>query len=136
MTYALSGPLQTAIFSVLAGKTDLTNFVGDSIFDHAPSGQIPGTYLSIGEESVKDASDLTCPGAIHEFVVTVVSDEPGFSTAKIVAGHVSEALANSNPPMSRGRIVSINFMRARAQRTRADARRRIDLRFRIRTEDI
>ena len=135
MSYALSGPLQEAVYAALSTDADITALVGASVFDQAPGGEIPGSYISLGEESVKDASDQVCAGAIHELLVTVVTDEPGFKTAKQVAGVVCDVLIDADLPMSRGQIVSLSFVNARAVRTKRDSRRRIDLRFRVRVDD-
>ena len=135
MSYILSGPLQSTIFTTLGNDAGLTRLVGSAIFDQAPSGVIAGDYVSLGEETVKDASDLACNGAVHDFVVTVVSQQPGFKTAKDIAGAVCNVLIDASPAMTRGHIVSLNFVSARAVRTKGDARRRIDLRFRARVDD-
>ena len=136
MSFAASGPLQEAVFSRLSGDAALTALVGSSVFDQAPAGAIAGTYVSLGEEVVRDASDKSAAGAIHEFVVSVVSDEPGFKSAKAAAGAVSDALDDADLALSRGDLVCLDFLSARVRRTRNDARRRIDLRFRARIDDI
>ena len=135
MSYALSGPLQSAVYSALVSDASITGLVGDAVFDQAPSGVIPGAYISLGEETVRDASDQVCAGAVHEFLVTVVSDDPGFKPAKDIAGAVCDVLIGANLTMTRGRLVSLNFISARAVRTKRDARRRVDLRFRARVDD-
>lgn len=135
MSYAISAPLQAAIYSALQGDIALNALVGSAVFDQAPAGAIDGTYISLGEEVARDASDCSGVGAVHDFTVTVVTDEAGFVRAKEVAGAVCDVLIDAELPLDRGSLVGLNFVSARAQRTKADHRRRIDLRFRARVED-
>ena len=135
MSYALSAALQEAVYGALSSDPALSALVGSAVFDQAPTGALPGTYVSLGEEVVRDASDLSCPGAVHEFVVTVATDVPGFKEAKAAAAAVSDALVGAQLTLARGRLVSLTFVSARAGRSRNDARRRIDLRFRARVDD-
>jgi hypothetical protein len=136
MSYGMSSALQQAVFQRLQGDSALVALVGADIFDAAPPGVVPETYVSIGPEDVKDASDKTGVGAIHEFTVSVVSEAAGFRTAKDAAAAVSDALVDAALVLTRGRLVSLNFMRARAKRVQDADTRRIDLRFRARVEDI
>ena len=48
---------------------------------------------------------------------------------------VSDALVDASLILSRGKLVSLNFHRARARRVQDADMRRIDLRFRARVED-
>jgi hypothetical protein len=85
---------------------------------------------------VRDRSDISGAGAEHRFIVSVVTDEAGFAAAKSVAAAVSDALADANLPLSRGRLVGLWFDRVTARRSgKAGRVRRIDLRFRARVED-
>ena len=136
MSYGMSSALQQAVFQRLQGDSALVALVGTDIFDAAPPGIVPETYVSIGPEDVKDASDKSGVGAAHEFTVSVVSQAAGFSTAKDVAAAVSDALVDASLVLTRGHLVSLNFMRARAKRVQDADTRRIDLRFRARVEDI
>ena len=135
MSYGMAAALQVAVFQQLQGDTVLAGLVGTNIFDAAPTGTVPTLYVSLGAEDVKDASDKTGSGASHEFTVSVVTDGAGFLSAKDVAVAVSDALTGSAMVLTRGRLVSLNFLKARARRVRADDVRRIDLRFRARLED-
>jgi hypothetical protein len=135
MSYAMAPALQTAVFQHLLADVPLIGLVGVNIFDSVPAGVVPSLYVSIGSEEVRDASDQTGAGASHEFTVSVVTDAAGFLGAKDVAAAISDALVNANLTLTRGRVVSLNFLRARAQRVRVDDVRRIDLRFRARLED-
>ena len=135
MSYAMASALQEAVFTKLDTDAALTVLVGDAIFDVAPSGNMPGLYVLIGPEEASDRSDGTGSGALHEFVISVVSDADGFQTAKSVAAAISDSLIDAALVLSRGRLVSLNFMRARAHRVAKGTQRQIDLRFRARLED-
>jgi len=75
--------------------------IGSNVFDAPPTGSIPQNYVLIGDETVRNQSAKTSNGAVHEFVINVVSDAAGFATAKQVAGTVCDALighsANRHP---------------------------------------
>ena len=135
MSFALSAPLQAAIFDALTGNAALKPLVGDEIYDAVPGGILPSTYVRFGTESVRDASDGSGAGAIHQVTVSVITTEPGFAGAKAVAGAVSDALHDADLVMSRGRLVSLRFDRATARRIDASAARQIDMRFRARVQD-
>lgn len=135
MSYALSGPLQAAVFQQLFTDPALTALVGDNIFDALPSGAVPPLYVALGPEKVRDASDATGSGALHELTISVVSDAAGFATAKAAAGLVSDALVGADLALSRGSLVSLNFYKAAAARVGTGDTRRIDLFFRARVCD-
>lgn len=135
MTYAIAGALQKAVFERLQADATITGLVGTAIYDAIPPGIVGGTYVSLGPEDVRDASDDTGYGAWHEITVSVVTDEAGFSGAKEVATAVSDALVDAPLPLVRGHLVALNFYRARARRVQDADVRRIDLRFRARVED-
>jgi len=135
MSYGVSGALQAAVYQALAGDASLGALVGTAIYDAVPAGPVPGLYVSLGPEVVRNRSDKTGAGAAHDFVVSVVSDAAGFQVAKDAAGAVSDALVDAALLLSRGRLVSLNFLRARARRVGNDDVRRIDLTFRARIED-
>lgn len=135
MSYAMAAALQEAVFQQLQGDAALAVLVGANIFDAAPAGAIPAIYVSLGPEDVKDRSDQSGAGARHEFTVSVVSQAAGFKSAKEAAGAVSDALLSSALVLSRGRVVSLNFLRAIAKRVQDADVRRIDLRFAARLED-
>lgn len=135
MSYGMAAALQAAVFSRLQGDAGLAALVGTAIYDAAPPGGLPGLYVMLGPEDVRDRSDMTGAGAAHDFVVSVVTDAGGFSAAKDAAAAVSDALVDAPLVLSRGRLVGLYFLRARAQRVARGAQRRIDLRFRARVED-
>lgn len=135
MSYAISAALQAGIYQSLAADGDLAALVGTAIHDQMPAGPVSGTYVSLGPEDVRDLSDQTHRGAEHRFSVSVVSDEAGFQTAKAVAGRIADILVDAEPVLTRGRVVLLSFLSARARRVRAGQTRRIDLSFRAIVED-
>ena len=135
MSFALSGPLQAAIFEALTNDAALAALVGNDIYDAVPGGVLPATYVRLGSESASDASDGSGAGAVHRVSVSVITTEPGFAGAKAVAGAISDALHDADLPLSRGRLVSLQFERANARRIDASAARQIDMRFRARVQD-
>lgn len=136
MSYGVSAALQAAIYAQLRNDPALAALVGSAIYDNAPPGLTsPGTYVSLGPEDVRAASDATGHGALHEIRVSVVTDAAGFLAAKDVAVAVSDALVDAPLSMSRGTLVYLNFHRARARRVQAADVRRIDLYFRARVQE-
>lgn len=135
MTYAISAPLQAAVFARLSEDAELSGLVGNAIYDAAPPGSLPSVYVTLGEERVRDRSDKDAGGAWHDFTVSVVSDTPGFQTAKRAAGAVSDALLTATLTLSRGSVTGLWFDRAQAARVGTGDQRRIDLRFRAQVQD-
>ena len=133
MTYALSQSLQQAVYAALTGDAALTALVGTAIFDAPPAGSIPALYVSLGPETAVERSDRTGSGARHDF--SVITDAGGFGQAKAVAGAVSDVMAAPLAPLTRGRVVALSFLRARAKRDEAGQQRRIDLTFRALLDD-
>lgn len=135
MTYAIGSALQTAVFQHLLADAPLGALVGSDIFDALPSGIPPNTYVSLGPEEVKDASDVCSTGAFHEFTVSVVTDTSGFQSAKDIAAAICDALIDADLILSRGSLIALWFLRAKAARSDNGATRRIDLIFRARVQD-
>lgn len=135
MTYALSASLQAAVYNVLTQDQALTALVGGDIYDALPTGSLPDTYVSLGREDVRDASDQSGSGALHRFEVSVITSQPGFARAKEVAAAVSDALHDADLVLTRGRLVFLRFDRAEARRIDRRATREIQLRFRARVDD-
>ncbi|MFA8385252.1 MAG: DUF3168 domain-containing protein [Pelagibaca sp.] len=134
MSYAVAAALQGAVYQRLQSDAALTAQVGSRVYDAVPKGRLPDLYVALGPERAVDASDKTGRGAWHEFVVSVISDDAGFQTAKEVSAAVCDALIDAELVLERGRLVALNFKRAVAQREKA-GRRRVDLIFRARVED-
>ena len=135
MSYAVSAALQSAVFSTVATDPGVIAVVGDAVYDALPSGTLPGLYISLGPENVRAEDDKTGSGSVHRFVVSVVTDVPGFRAAKEAAGAVSDALHEADLTLTRGILVSLQFQRARAFKIEKGTGRRIDLTFRARVED-
>lgn len=133
MTYALSSALQSAVYQCLVADAPLDQLVAGAIYDALPSGTLSALYVSLGPEKVRDLSDKTAAGAEHEFVVSVVTDQTGFSAAKAAAGAVCDALIGASLVLQRGQLTALNFHRADAVRN--GDQRRIDLKFKARLSD-
>ncbi|WP_299792010.1 DUF3168 domain-containing protein [uncultured Marivita sp.] len=134
MSYAVAAALQGAVYQELQNDAGLSVLVGNRVYDAVPKGRLPDLYVALGPERAVDASDKTGRGAWHEFVVSVISDDAGFQTAKEVSAAICDALIDAEMVLERGRLVALNFKRAVAQREKA-GRRRVDLIFRARVED-
>lgn len=132
MTYGASSSLQHAVFTRLSGDAAVASLVGAAIYDVVPKGTLPPSYITIGPEDVRDASDQSGPGAEHRFTVSVATSEAGFQTAKRVSEAITDALVDADLTLERGELVSLTFLRARAQRVRQNDMRRVDLTFRAR----
>lgn len=136
MSFGQSAALQAAIFAALTQDAVLVSLVGDAIYDAVPFGTLPDLYVRMGTEDVRDASDISGPGAEHRLTVTVITTQPGFTAAKAVAGAVSDVLHDAALTLGRGRLSSLRFERARVKRTDSGEARQIDMRFRARVEDV
>jgi len=134
MSYAVAAALQAAVFQRLSADAAVAVLVGAAVYDAVPPGTLTGTYVSLGPEDARDASDKTGDGATHDFVVSVITDEAGFATAKAVAAAISDALVGADLVFARGRLVGLWFLRAVARRVEKAGTRRIDLTFRARVE--
>lgn len=135
MTYAVSFALQLAVYQTLASNVPLADLIDENVFDAPPTGTIPQTYVLIGDETARDISSKTSAGAMHEFVINVVSDTAGFATAKQVSAAVCDALIDMDATLTRGQLTALNFYSARAVREDSPGIRQIDLKFRAYVED-
>ena len=135
MSYGVSAALQRAVYGHLKADAALQTMTGDAIYDAVPTGPVSGTFVTLGEEEVRDRSTQTERGAGHRFLVSVVTDAAGFDEAKRVAGAVSDALTDAPLSLDRGHLVCLEFERARARRVRSGQTRRIDLTFHAIVED-
>lgn len=135
MSYAVSAALQSAVFAAISSDSGVVALVGSAVYDALPSGTLPDLYVSLGPEKVTADDDKTGTGSAHQFVISVVTDVPGFRAAKDAAGAVSDALHEADLTLLRGRLVSLRFERARAYQIENSTGRRIDLTFRARVED-
>lgn len=139
MTYALSWPLQQAVFGVLSADPILAGIVGDRIYDAPPpfeTDQAPDSlWITLGDERVDDWSTKDSSGAVHVLTVAVHAPRRGFAEAKAAAGAVSDVLLNAALAPSRGQIVHVGFVSGRTRRSADDLMRRIEMRFRVLVED-
>lgn len=135
MSYAIAAPLQAAVYAALTSDSAVTAIVGTDVFDAIPTGAVPPLYVALGPETAKDASDKTGAGARHEFTVSVVTESAGFQSAKELAGAITDALVHETLTLSRGRLVYLHFLKAKAARVDSGLKRQIDLTFRARVED-
>lgn len=134
MSYAVAAALQAAVYQRLMADPVLHGLVGSAVYDAVPPGTVTGTYVSLGPEDAQDASDKTGDGARHDFVVSVVTDAAGFQAAKEVAAAISDALVDAPLMLTRGALVGLWFLSAKARRVKTGEARRIDLTFRARVE--
>ncbi|MDX8349658.1 DUF3168 domain-containing protein [Cognatiyoonia sp. IB215446] len=135
MSYGVAAALQGAVFQALSNDATLDGLVSGAIYDALPAGALPALYVILGSEDVKDASDQTGGGALHEFTVSVVTESAGFASAKAAAAAVSDALVDAQLTLTRGSLVSLNFYKAKAARIGTGDMRQINLIFRARVAD-
>jgi uncharacterized protein DUF3168 len=133
MSYGMTAALQAAVYGVLNADAGLAAIVGPAVYDAMPPGPQPEIYVTLGPEKVRDKSDGSEGGALHEFSVSVVTKGAGFHLAKQAAAAVSDAVLAAPLSLSRGRVSRIHFYRANAVRTNAN--RRIDIWFRARLDE-
>lgn len=131
MSYAAAAALQAGLYAVLSTDPRLA---GVSVVDALPKGGSSGTFVLIGPEDARDASDQTGPGAEHRVQISVISSATGFLEAKTAAALISDILVDATPAIARGRVVGISFQKAMAKRLDEGDVRRIDLTFRARIE--
>lgn len=137
MSYRAAAALQTAVYVRLQTDATLSDLVGDAVFDAMPVDPPSGTYVALGPEEAKDASDVTGRGAQHDFIVSVLSgtaEGRGFQAVKEAAVAVTEALEDKPLTLDRGVLAGLWFLRAKARRAEGGAGRRVDLTFRARVD--
>ncbi len=132
MSYAATAALQSAVYGALTADTLVNGLTGGAIYDALPSGAVPSIYIRLGAERVRDASDKTGSGAVHDFPVTVVTESAGYQVGKQIAAAISDALIDADLPLTRGSLMALNFLRARARRV--DNTREIEVWFRARID--
>ncbi|MEM1383124.1 MAG: DUF3168 domain-containing protein [Pseudomonadota bacterium] len=135
MTYALSWPLQEAVYALLNGNVALGALI-DGVHDAGPGrSSDDGVWVTLGDETAEDWSTGDCAGARHTITVAVHAPAAGFAEAKKASAAVSDALLDGTLTLARGHVVNIRFVDARTFREEADRVRRIEMRFRITIED-
>ncbi|MEP5154341.1 DUF3168 domain-containing protein, partial [Planktotalea sp.] len=103
------------------------------IYDAMPAGTVPDLYVLLGEEAVKDASDESGAGAVHDVVISIMSTADSFLTLKEAGNAIWQALDSAPLVLTRGRVVGLWFLNSSAKRSTAGLRK-IDLKFRARLE--
>jgi hypothetical protein len=137
MSYGAGVALQAAVYQHLRASPELTNLVGDAIYDAMPVSAPSGIYVSLGPEEVRDASDATSRGSRHDFVISVMAGSDsgaGFGAIKAAAVAVADALEAGGLELSRGQLAGLWFLRATARRMKSGAGRQVDLTFRARID--
>lgn len=132
MSYRFSAALQAAVYRQLIADPEISELVGDAIYD-APPEPAAATLLNhvtLGEERVRPFDTMTSQGSVHDFTVSVHSGQDGFDGAKRVAGAVCAALVDAPLALEHGRLVATRFLRARAERGASPEKRRITMMFR------
>lgn len=135
MSYAMTAAVQAAVYGCLVADAGVQAVVGSNVFDAAPGGTLPETYVVMGEEAVTGWHDASGAVARHDLVVSILSDAAGFANAKAAAVAVSDALDGRALTLTRGRVVDCRFRRAKAKRGTSPAARQIDLTFRVLVEN-
>jgi hypothetical protein len=133
MSYAMAAALQAAVYGALSADPEVAALSRGAIYDALPPGPVPALYVALGPERVRDTSDKTGAGAVHDFPVTIVTEDAGFAAAKALSAAISDALGGARLSLVRGRLVSLDFRRARARRV--DGGREVELWFRARLDD-
>jgi hypothetical protein len=131
MSYAAAAALQSAVYARLTGYAPLA---GVTVVDAVAPGSGAGKFILLGPETASDKGGKGYAGAEHQFQVSVISDETGFLSAKVIAGRVSDALVGGTLSLAAGRLVDLSFVRAIARRLNEGDQRRIDLVFRARID--
>ena len=133
MSALLSDVLQSAIYQRLSIDAPLGAIVGVHIYDAMPAGPVPDLYVLLGEEAVKDASDKSGVGAVHDVLIAVMSTADSFLTLKEAAAAIWQSLTASELILSEGRVAGLWFLGSGAKRSNS-GQRKVDLKFRVRVE--
>ena len=139
MTYALSWPLQQAVFEALAADPAVTALVGGRIYDAPPPFEADAApsepWITLGDERVDDWSTKDSAGTVHLLTIAVHATKRGFGETKRVAGAVCDLLTAAALAPARGRVIHVGFVSGRTRRSGNDAMRHVELRFRVLVED-
>ena len=130
MSYLTAPALQEAVYGCLSADPLLASLVGGAVFDSPPHGTPPAEYVLLGTEEARDRSDKTGRATLYRFTVSVRGTDCGFHRVKEIAAAVDAALMAAPLTLGVGRLVALDFERARARRDRAGTARQIDMRFR------
>ena len=134
MSYAMAASLQTAVYSALAADPALDALVAGAIYDLVPQ-KAPDLFVALGQEDAVARDDASGAIVRHDLRVSVVTTREGYAAAKAAAVLVSDALLSAQLVLTRGRVISLRLLRARARRDEGEDTRRIDLWFRARLDE-
>ncbi|WP_108263670.1 DUF3168 domain-containing protein [Mangrovicoccus ximenensis] len=135
MSYGVSKALQGAVYAALSGDGTLAGLVGSNVFDAPPAGMVPELYVSLGAEDAEARPDSSGSVTTHRLAISVIGTVAGFAQLKAAAGAVSDRLDGAALALERGRLLSLDFRKAKARRIEGNKGRRIDLWFRAIVED-
>ncbi len=130
---AFSAGLQAKVYQRLVADPELGLLVGGAVYDAPPplaADQLSPDFVLLGEESVRPFNTKTSAGTVHEFAVSIHSGRDGFEFVKRVAAAICDALVDAPLALNAGTLVSLQFLRASAERGPAPEKRRVSLRFR------
>lgn len=130
MSYLFGGALQQAVFTVLDSSVEIAELTNGLVFDAPPVGEVPDTYVLIGEERILDRSSKTSTAAVHDLKISVLSGAQGFLRAKEIAGAICKELTERSVALSVGVLCDLQFRSARAARASGQDQRQIVLNFR------
>lgn len=119
MTSAVS--LRAAILGALTNDSPLTALLGgEKIYDEPPrDAALP--YVTLGEDTVSDASTSTEAGEEHALTLHVWSRQGGHREAHLIAGAVLEALGEAPLAPDGHHLANLRFVVADVRRE-ADGR--------------
>ncbi|GLQ34055.1 hypothetical protein GCM10007939_03380 [Amylibacter marinus] len=129
MSFQHTLALQAAIFDILSNDLGLGSLAGGAVYDEVPAGELPDTYILIGEEKALDRSDYTSTSTRHDITISVISNQSGFLIAKACASRICDLLVGQSWVLSSGNMRSFRLVTAKARRSTGAANRRIDLIF-------
>ncbi len=135
MSYGVAKALQGALYGALSSDETLSALVGTNVFDAPPEGAVPALYVALGPEDASARPDSSGGITTHRLAVSVIGTVAGFGQLKAAAGAVSDRLDGAALALDRGRLLSLDFRRAKARRIDGNQGRRIDLWFRAIVED-
>ena len=108
--------LRAAIRDALAADMPLTTMLGGAkIYDDPPrDAALP--YVTLGEDTIADASTATEPGDEHALTLHVWSRQGGHREAHIIAGALLEALVDAPLSLDGHHLANLRFIVANVRR--------------------
>ena len=99
---------QTAVYGVLKGDSTLAGLIMD-IYDFVPDGAAY-PYVTIGESTVKDSSDLAAKGYEVDLDVNVYSESAGRKEVLAVTERIRELIDGQVLVISGYQFIAANFV--------------------------